>query len=51
MTVDEARAIIRDYTEHDFGTVQRAMRVIEQDANEHWGLDAPLEEDELGDTV
>jgi hypothetical protein len=39
MTVDEAHDIIRNRDHHDYGTVQRAMRVIEQDANQHWGPD------------
>jgi hypothetical protein len=40
MTVDEARDIYRNRGRFDHSTVQRAMRILEQDANQHWGATA-----------
>jgi hypothetical protein len=39
VTVDEARDIYTHRDEHDDATVRRAMRVIEQDANDRWGAE------------
>jgi hypothetical protein len=45
VTVDEARHILRNHTRYDYGTVQRAMRVIEQDANDRWGSGEVVRDD------